>query len=280
MKLFTTKKGLDEELQNWRNAGKSIGFVPTMGALHKGHISLVENSKANNQLTVASIFVNPTQFNDPNDLRNYPRTLEKDCELLERIGCDIVFVPSDSEMYPEPDTRVFDFGQLDQVMEGRFRKGHFNGVAQIVSKLFDAVKPHRAYFGLKDFQQYVIIKHLVQQSHIPIEIVACPIIRESDGLAMSSRNVRLTPEQRINASEISKSLFKAKELQREKTIDQVKKWVMEEVNKNPFLDVEYFEIVNDTMLQPVSDWENDFTKVGCIAVMVGKIRLIDNVIFD
>ena len=194
-------------LSVFRKQGKSIGLVPTMGALHEGHLSLIDASLRSNDITVISIFVNPTQFNDRKDFEKYPRDLDKDLELIRLKGCDLVFAPSEEEIYPEKDTRVFDFGTLDKYMEGKYRPGHFNGVAQIVSRLFDIIEPDRAYFGEKDFQQLVIIKNLVQQLNLPVEIVPCPIIRESDGLAMSSRNRLLTPEQRKSASKISKVLL-------------------------------------------------------------------------
>ena len=278
MFLTGTITELQNKLSELKKAG-TIGFVPTMGALHSGHISLVNQAVAENQIVVVSIFVNPTQFNDKNDLARYPRTLESDLKLLEKTGCQIVFAPTAQEVYPEPDTRKFNFGPLETVMEGKHRPGHFNGVAQVVSKLFDFVKPDKAYFGLKDFQQLAIIKEMVKQMKIDIEIVACPIIREESGLAMSSRNELLTTEERKNAAVISETLFKAKELANLKSVNELETWVIETINKNSFLTVEYFEIVDELQLQPVKSWNDKCTKVGCIAVFCGKVRLIDNVVF-
>ncbi|WP_282016329.1 pantoate--beta-alanine ligase [Marinifilum flexuosum] len=259
--------------------GKSIGFVPTMGALHDGHLSLTAESVKKNDITIVSIFVNPTQFNNPNDLKTYPRCIEQDLEKLSKYNPDLIFIPEVEEMYPEPDTRVFDFGHLDNVMEGKNRPGHFNGVAQIVSKLFDIVTPHNAYFGQKDFQQVAVIKQMVKDLKLNVNVVPCPIIREEDGLAMSSRNLLLTEEQRKNASKISETLFKACNLAADLSVNELKAWVVDEINKNPYLSVEYFEIVDDTYLQSINSWEENKVKVGCITVQVGKIRLIDNITF-
>ncbi|WP_320111318.1 pantoate--beta-alanine ligase [Draconibacterium orientale] len=278
MKLVSTIQELQTEIQHLAN-GKTVGFVPTMGALHAGHISLVKQAVLENSVVVVSIFVNPTQFNDPADLERYPRTLENDMKLLELTGCSIVFAPNAKEVYPEPDKRKFNFGKLEEVMEGKHRPGHFNGVAQVVSRLFDMVKPTKAYFGLKDFQQLAIVKNMVKQLQLPVEIVPCAIIREKSGLAMSSRNELLTEEQRKNATVISETLFKAKELKAQKSVQEITDWVTETINKNPFLDVEYFEIVDDEQLQPVKSWDEKSTKVGCVAVFCGKIRLIDNIVF-
>ena len=278
MKLVNTEKELQAEIQHIAD-GKAVGFVPTMGALHQGHISLVKQAVSETPVVVVSIFVNPTQFNDPNDLECYPRTLENDMKLLEPTGCSIVFAPNAKEVYPEPDKRKFNFGKLEEVMEGKHRPGHFNGVAQVVSRLFDIVKPTKAYFGLKDFQQLAIVKNMVKQLQLPVEIVPCAIIREESGLAMSSRNELLTEEQRKNAAVISETLFKAKELKGQKSVQEIADWVTETINKNPFLDVEYFEIVDDEQLQPVNNWDEKSTKVGCVAVFCGKIRLIDNIVF-
>nr|WP_319998082.1 pantoate--beta-alanine ligase [uncultured Draconibacterium sp.] len=278
MKLVSTIQELQTEIQRLAD-GKTVGFVPTMGALHQGHISLVKQAVSETPVVVVSIFVNPTQFNDPNDLECYPRTLENDMKLLEPTGCSIVFAPNAKEVYPEPDKRKFNFGKLEEVMEGKHRPGHFNGVAQVVSRLFDIVKPTKAYFGLKDFQQLAIVKNMVKQLQLPVEIVPCAIIREESGLAMSSRNELLTEEQRKNAAVISETLFKAKELKGQKSVQEIADWVTETINKNPFLDVEYFEIVDDEQLQPVNNWDEKSTKVGCVAVFCGKIRLIDNIVF-
>ena len=259
---------------------KTVGFVPTMGALHNGHLSLVSSSKKNNDITIISIFVNPTQFNDKEDLKNYPRTMQLDMDKLSPLKVDYIFAPTESEMYPEPDQRVFDFGNLDKVMEGAKRPGHFNGVAQIVSKLFDAVDADKAYFGDKDFQQLAIIKQLVRQLNLSIQVIPCPIVRELDGLAMSSRNMLLSPTQRASAPLISKTLFESKELAKSYSIEKLKQWVIESVNKNPELEVEYFEIADDTDLMPIESWDEPKIKVGCIAVKVGKIRLIDNIRYN
>ncbi len=278
MKLVGTVKELQQELTKKRH-NFTIGFVPTMGALHQGHISLVSRAVAENQIVVVSVFVNPTQFNDPRDLESYPRTLDTDLKLLKSTGCQLVFAPSVNEVYPEKDTRKFNFGKLETVMEGKFRPGHFNGVAQVVSRLFDMVQPQKAYFGLKDFQQLVIIKNMVKQLSLPIEIVACDIVREKSGLAMSSRNELLSAEQRENAALISQTLFAAKQLGTKKNVQELANWVVDTINQNPFLDVEYFEIVDDEQLHAVNDWNEENTKVGCIAVFCGKIRLIDNIVF-
>ena len=280
MKLFTTKSELQKALDSFRSKGESIGFVPTMGALHEGHLSLVSKAGKENKVVVVSIFVNPTQFNDPGDLERYPRTLEEDMRKLATVADPFIFAPTVEEMYPEPDTRKFDFGTLESVMEGRFRPGHFNGVGQIVSKLFDVVLPHRAYFGLKDFQQLVIIKEMVRQLHYDIEIVPCEIVREADGLAMSSRNQLLTPEHRAVAPLISKTLFEANKLVGEKSVEELKAWVQEKINNSPLLEVEYFDVVDDNHLQSVKTWDEPGVKVGCIAVHAGKVRLIDNVILE
>jgi len=282
MKTFKTISEIKAHISELKKQGKSIGFVPTMGALHNGHISLTGYSKKLTDYTVVSIFVNPTQFNDPKDLDKYPRDVENDTKKLEAAGVDFLFLPTVEEIYPEKDSREFEFGLLDKVMEGKYRKGHFNGVAQVVSKLFEIVNPDKAFFGLKDFQQYAIIKELVRK-YMPnnkIEIIGCPIIRETDGLAMSSRNLLLTKAQRNNAALINKTLFKAVELSKDKSIEEIKKFVNEEINRNDFLEVEYFEIVNDTTLEEINSWDEKNSKVGCIAVYCGSIRLIDNVYFN
>lgn len=279
MFLIETIKGLKNKLNELKEAG-TTGFVPTMGALHAGHISLVQQAVLENKTVVVSIFVNPTQFNDPKDLERYPRNLNADLKLLEKTGCHIVFAPTPEEIYPEPDTRKFDFGALETVMEGKHRPGHFNGVAQVVSKLFDIVQPDKAYFGLKDFQQLAIIKEMVSQLNLPVEIVPCPIVREESGLAMSSRNELLTAEERKNAAEISNTLFEAKKLSEHKSVRELVEWITETINKNPYLTVEYVEIVESRKLQPVKSWDDYGVKVCCVAVFCGKVRLIDNVVFN
>ena len=260
-----------------RSEGKSIGLVPTMGALHEGHASLVERSVKENDVTVVSVFVNPTQFNDKGDLERYPRTLEADCALLSALGTDCVFAPSVEEVYPEPDTRVFDFDPLDKVMEGVYRPGHFNGVAQIVSKLFMYVEPTRAYFGEKDFQQLAIIREMVRQQGFALEIVGCPIVREADGLAMSSRNTLLTPEQRVTALAISKALFESVKYAETHTLSETKQMVEQAIADNEGLELEYYEVVDGNTLQPVAAWDDTDYIVGCITVYCGKVRLIDNI---
>ncbi len=278
MKVFYNILPLQNELPSAKESTVSIGFVPTMGALHDGHLSLIQKAKSQNDITVVSIFVNPTQFNDKNDYLNYPRTLEKDLKELENIGCNIVFVPQEKEMYPEPDIRIFDLGGLDKSMEGRYRPGHFNGVIQIVSRLFEIISPDRAYFGYKDFQQLSIINFVVNSYKIPVEIIACPIVRETDGLAMSSRNARLSVEQRIRASKISQVLFYIRDCYTNfSSIEEIKHYVFTQIHDIYNLEVEYFEIVDETTLEPISDIKSSVSKVGCIAVWVGQVRLIDNV---
>lgn len=262
-----------------REEGLSIGFVPTMGALHHGHLSLVELAGLQTDFVVVSIFVNPTQFNDKGDLERYPRNLQKDLDLLSTTPCSLVFAPEPEEIYPNPDTRQFNFGALEQVMEGQFRPGHFNGVAQVVSRLFDIVKPQKAFFGQKDFQQLAIINEMVRKLDLTVEIIACPIIRESDGLAMSSRNMLLSIDQRKNAAHISATLFEAANKTGELTVNELCQWVINRINVNEFLNTEYFEIVDSATLQPIKSWDDPCSKVGCIAVHCGKIRLIDNVEF-
>jgi pantoate--beta-alanine ligase len=277
MKILHDIKDVKNILESERMKGKTIGFVPTMGALHEGHTSLVRKCKDENDVCVASIFVNPTQFNDKKDLEKYPRTLEKDCEMLEKEGCDIVFAPSEREMYPKPDTRVFHLGRVAEVMEGAFRPGHFNGVAQIVSKLFEVVNPDNAYFGEKDFQQIAVIREMVRQLDYKVNIVACPIVREADGLALSSRNTRLTPEQRQIAPNIARTLKKSCNFAPAKTVDEVKKWVCDTLNSMPPLRVEYYEIVDGITLESVDNWKDSDAPVGCITVFCGEVRLIDNI---
>lgn len=262
-----------------KNKRKTIGFVPTMGALHEGHISLVKKCREQNDVCIVSIFVNPTQFNNQTDLEKYPRTIDEDIKLLNYAGVDIVFVPSVQEIYPEPDNRQFDFGQLDKVMEGKFRPGHFNGVAQVVSRLFDIVKPDKAYFGEKDFQQLAIIRQMVRQLNIPVEIVPMPIRREDSGLAMSSRNQRLTEDQKKDAVNIYRVLSESKTLYNNKTVEELRFWVIENINKIASLEVEYFEIVDGNTLQQISDWKDTQYAVGCITVFCGEVRLIDNIIY-
>ncbi len=279
MKLYTTISSLQVAIKTDRAKGLKVGFVPTMGALHEGHLSLVEQAGTSSDIVVVSIFVNPNQFNDSNDLANYPRTMEEDLKLLSTVRCDYVFYPDVEEIYPVPDTRQFSFGILENVMEGKFRPGHFNGVAQVVSRLFEIVDPDLAYFGRKDFQQLAVIKNLVLQLQLRVEIVACDIVREPDGLAMSSRNKLLLPEYREVAPLIYRTLMQAKSLSATSSLENVKEYVLDEISRTNLLTAEYFEIVDDTNLQSIKSWNEPGIKVGCIAVFAGKIRLIDNLIF-
>ena len=277
MKLIQTVKELRSELDGLRKAGKTIGLVPTMGALHAEHASLVKRAVAENDVVVVSDFVNPTQFNDKNDLLKYPRTLEADCALLEACGAAFVFAPSVEEMYPEPDTRQFSYEPLDTVMEGKYRPGHFNGVCQVVSKLFLIVEPTRAYFGEKDFQQLAVIREMVRRYPFPIEIVGCPIVREVDGLALSSRNTRLSAEQREQALQISQTLFASVEYSKTHTVAETRLYVESRIARSEGLRLEYFEIVDGNTLQTVNGWDETEYIVGCITVFCGEVRLIDNI---
>ncbi|MBQ8581668.1 MAG: pantoate--beta-alanine ligase [Alistipes sp.] len=275
MKVVTTVNALREALAEVNPQG--VGFVPTMGALHAGHRSLVERARKENETVVVSVFVNPTQFNDKGDLKRYPRTPEADAALLEAAGADLVLMPSVEEIYPEPDTRQFDFGQIDKVMEGATRPGHFNGVAQVVSRLFDIVKPTRAYFGEKDFQQIAVIKAMVAQLGIEVEIVECPIIRAEDGLALSSRNELLTPEHRAIAPTIYATLRRAVELSEVMTPTELKTWVEATINHTALLQTIYYQSVDARTMQEVEAWSDAERIQGCIAVQAGEIRLIDNI---
>ncbi len=268
---------LRDTLQRMGVDKKMVGFVPTMGALHSGHATLVKQCVSENDVSVVSIFVNPTQFNNKEDLRLYPKTPQADLDLLRSIGVDVVFMPDADEMYPEPDTREFDFGNLDKVMEGKFRPGHFNGVAQIVSKLFEIVKPNKAYFGEKDFQQLAIIRQMVKQLSMPIEIVGVPIVREESGLAMSSRNERLSLKERVIAANIYQTLCQSIKEYPIQSPAQIINFVTDTLNKTDGLRVEYFEIVDGNTLQPVLDWKDSEYVVGCVTVFCGDVRLIDNI---
>ena len=277
MKIVNSIQELKRYLAEERQHNKQIGFVPTMGALHNGHLSLVKRCVEENDVCVVSVFVNPTQFNDKNDLATYPRTLDKDCTLLEPAGCDYVFAPTEAEMYPEPDARTFDFGTVSAVMEGARRPGHFNGVAQIVSKLFYAVEPDNAYFGEKDFQQIAVIRAMVKQLNIPVKINACPILREDDGLALSSRNVRLTPEQRQKAPLIARTLKESTNFAAGKSVQEVIDYVVNTINADPVMRVEYYEIVDGNTMESIKNWSDTDYAVGCITVYCGEVRLIDNI---
>ncbi len=279
MKIVTSIKELQDEIKKQKKEGRVIGFVPTMGALHEGHLSLVQEARKQSDYIVVSIFVNPTQFNNPDDLKTYPRDLDRDVKMLKDLSVELIFTPTVKEMYPEEDKRQFDFGMLDKVMEGKFRPGHFNGVAQVVSKLFDQVKPDKAFFGEKDFQQLAIIRKLVKDLKMPVEVVGCSIVREPDGLAMSSRNQLLTPEMRKNAPLIAKTLFESLNFASGKTVKETVDQVVNTINGSGMLEVEYFEIVDGNTLQPVDKWDDSDYIVGCIAVFAGKVRLIDNVTY-
>ncbi len=279
MKIVKTRNELQTELSLLRAKGGKIGLVPTLGALHAGHLSLVERSVGENAATVVSIFVNPTQFNDKNDLKNYPRTLEADCRLLETAGATLVFAPSVDEVYPEPDTRRFSYPPIDTVMEGSRRPGHFNGVCQIVSKLFDMVGPDRAYFGEKDYQQIAVIRAMVADLKLPVELCPCPIVREESGLALSSRNALLSPEEKQLAVNISRTLFASRDYARTHSVAETTRYVTDTLDAIDGLDVEYYEIVDGITLQPVDAWDATDHIVGCITVFCGSrpVRLIDNI---
>jgi pantoate--beta-alanine ligase len=266
-----------QELTDIVRKNKTIGFVPTMGALHQGHLSLIKMAMEMCDFTVVSIFVNPTQFNDPNDFKKYPRTQEADTNFLSESGVNLVFIPPEKEIYPLPDTRVFDFGEIGEVMEGVCRPRHFNGVAQVVTRLFNIINPTMAFFGEKDFQQLAIIKLLVAQMDLPIEIVPCPIVREYDGLAMSSRNRLLDDKQRAHAPLIAHTLFEAKGKMECLGVDDLKKWVKDTIDADPELNTEYAEIVNVKTLQPIHTWEETGQIQLCTAVHAKAVRLIDNI---
>ena len=273
--IFETKKYISE--QKSRNI--SIGFVPTMGALHQGHISLINRAKIENEICICSIFVNPVQFNNKEDLLNYPRHLEKDIKHLVAANCDILFAPTEKEIYPIPDNTIYNLGGLDNLLEGKYRPNHFNGVAIIVKKLFDIIEPQRAYFGEKDFQQLAIIKYLVKEYRIPVDIISCPTIREADGLAMSSRNTRLSEEERAIAPFIYQTLLKARDLPKTNSANEIKEFVSKEIEKKPLMKMEYFEIVNKETLENIEKFDDFSNCVACIAIFLGNVRLIDNIIF-
>jgi len=265
---------------NLTSGKKLIGFVPTMGALHNGHISLIKESKKGCDITICSIFVNPNQFNDKGDLARYPRTPEADIKMLEEAGCDVVFMPSVEEIYPKADTRLFDFGTIDKVLDGAYRPGHFNGVAQVVSRLFDIVKPHKAFFGLKDYQQVLVIKKMVEQLQLKVQIVACSILREADGLAMSSRNTLLNTEERRAASLIPKLMQEAKTLSKTMPLVDVKTKLLAEISTNPTLKADYIEFCDADTLQPVTEIKPGKKVICLAAIFSGKIRLIDNLFIN
>lgn len=277
MKVINNISQLRECLAELRSKGQSIGFVPTMGALHEGHASLVRRSVKENDVTVVSIFLNPTQFNDPKDLERYPRTLEADCRLLEACGADIAFAPTVKEIYPEPDTRQFSYPPTDSVMEGAMRPGHFNGVCQIVSKLFSYVEPDRSYFGEKDYQQIAVIRRMAADLGIKSQIVPCPVVRQSDGLALSSRNTLLSEEERITAANIYRIMKES--LTKNLSVQQTHDYVVNSINAIPGLEVQYFSIVDGDTLADVTSWDDAPSIVGCITVFCGEkpIRLIDHI---
>lgn len=282
MQIITTKLELSNQMAACIRQGKSIGFVPTMGALHAGHASLVKQACAENAVCVVSVFVNPTQFNNKEDLLKYPRNIKKDAELLADLGVDFVFAPTPEEMYSQEEMQqefAFDFAGLDQVMEGKMRPGHFNGVVQVVSRLFDLVQPTRAYFGEKDFQQLAIIHHMVERSSLSerytgLKIVDCPIVRENSGLAMSSRNERLSEQEKQIAVAISQTLFASLQWAKTASVKEVQQRVIDTINNVDGLEVEYYEIIDKNTLQPTDVWDN---AVGCVTVYCGPVRLIDNI---
>ena len=280
MLLFKKVFDLQKYLNALKTKGLQIGFVPTMGALHRGHISLVNRSKADNEVTVASIFVNPTQFNDPKDLEKYPRTPERDMEMLIEGGCDILFMPSPEEIYPNGTTPLqkFNFGKLDRVLEGTFRPGHFDGMAQVVNRLLEIVKPSKLYMGQKDFQQWSIVASMLQQTKSKTELVMCEIMREEDGLAMSSRNVRLSPEARAVAPLIYKTLKAASEMVGEYSPSEIQRMTIQKLRAEPSFRLEYFEIVDGRTLLPIQLFEDTDFAVALTALWVGEVRLIDNMI--
>lgn len=278
MEIFEVKRALQYQISQLKAQGKSIGFVPTMGALHQGHLELVKRAVSENDFCIVSIFVNPTQFNNTTDLEKYPRNLEKDILLLERAGCNYIFAPEPNEIYDNTELKTcfeFDFGGLDTVMEGQFRPGHFNGVVQIVSKLFQLINPDRAYFGEKDFQQLSIIHRMVKLLKFKTQIIDCPIVREPSGLARSSRNERLSEQQRKNAVDISKVLFESTTFAAQLSPKELTDWVTTQLSQAEGLEVEYFDIVDIETLQTINNWSKP--SVGCIAVYCGEIRLIDNI---
>ena len=284
MQIITTKSALQATIQECKDAGKTIGLVPTMGALHAGHASLVKQSVAENDITVVSVFVNPTQFNNKEDLAKYPRNIERDADLLNSIGAQYVFAPTPEEMYSAEEmntTFEFDFAGLDKVMEGKMRPGHFNGVVQVVSRLFYLVRPDKAYFGEKDFQQLAIIHHMVERSSMAgtfgdLQIIDCPIVREASGLALSSRNERLSESEKETALGISKTLFASLNWAKEPgaTVENVQQRVIDTINAIEGLEVEYYEIVDQTTLLPTSTFDH---AIGCVTVYCGPVRLIDNI---
>lgn len=281
MKIINTVASLQQAVTEAKQQGLSVGLVPTMGALHEGHASLIRQSVAENQLTVVSVFVNPTQFNAPKDLQHYPRTFEADAQLIASLGGDVVFAPSVEEVYPQEDTRVFAYPPIDTVMEGARRPGHFNGVCQIVSKLFDMVSPDKAYFGEKDFQQIAVVRAMMRDLGYKFQLVPCPIVREESGLALSSRNALMSDEERVLATNIYRTLRESVDYAQSHTVTETQQFVVEQLNALEGLEVEYYEIVNDETLQPVTSWQDAPHIQGCITVFCGArpVRLIDNIAY-
>lgn len=282
MHIFENIIDVKNFLKEKTDSGNSIGFVPTMGALHEGHSSLIKLANKENDITVCSIFVNPKQFNNKEDLDKYPRTLTNDINILSKLNCDVVFTPSTEEMYSEPIKENFDLGELENILEGEFRKGHFKGVAIVVKRLLDIILPDKAYFGKKDYQQLLIVKKLVKLEKMPVEIIACDTVRENDGLAMSSRNKRLNSSQRKEAATIYQTLLKVEKLCKEKTLslENIKKRVYDDINSLSTIELEYFEILNPENLKPLESVNTGKKAIACIAVYAGSVRLIDNIIFN
>ena len=278
MEIFKTIKDTKKYIREKKDEKKSIGFVPTMGALHEGHLSLIRKAVAENDIVACSIFVNPVQFNKKEDLKNYPRNLEKDIRKLSGAGCDILFNPEVDEMYPEPVVDKYNFGYLEKLMEGKYRRGHFNGVAVVVRKLFEIIEPERAYFGLKDYQQLIVIKTMTENLGLPVQIIPCTTMREKDGLAMSSRNFRLTGHERKIAPVIYRVLKNVKEKAGIMPVEQLTEWAVNQINKFEELNVEYLEIADAGTLLPFKDWNEAESAIVCSAVYLGEIRLIDNLI--
>ena len=281
MKIFSSVQDIREFLRSEKESGKSVGFVPTMGALHEGHLSLIARSIGENDRTVCSIFVNPIQFNNKRDLENYPRTPGKDLDLLEKAGCDIAFTPGVEEIYPEGETgnTDFEFGYLDRILEGKYRPGHFNGVATVVKRLFEIVEPGKAYFGKKDYQQLLIISRMAKKFNFSLEIVPCPIIREPDGLAMSSRNIRMTIRERQVAPLIFEVLCGVKAKVGSVPVKKLKEWAVNKFSKEPLFSVEYIEIADKHTLLPLENWKSKENAMVLAAVNLNDIRLIDNLEF-
>jgi pantoate--beta-alanine ligase len=278
MKKISSVSEMVSAMQKEHKAGRSVGFVPTMGALHEGHLALIEESRKGNDITVCSIFINPVQFNNKQDFETYPHNSDEDLRLLQSAGCDFVFVPGEEEIYPDGiPTLEIDFGKLDRILEGKFRPGHFKGVAIIVKRLFDIIAPDNAYFGKKDYQQLLVIRHLVSFLNLPVQIHGCPIVREPDGLAMSSRNLRLTIGERQVASLIYQILCKVKEKTGHLPVKELRQWAVRKINSNPAFRVEYFEFVDKNDLHIIESWKEKENTMACTAVYLGDVRLIDNI---